>query len=188
MTTTRPAHIPDMPRTLPIIDSSDEAPRVLFVCTGNATRSVIGAALLRQAQPAWSIDSAGTFAIPGLPSSVRTLAALESVGVAAPGHRSTTLGVRHVESVDLVIGFEIDHVRFMRRRYPQVADRTATLRRLAAHDVHPWSLPAGLGEESLEDWMVTEDPAGGDVDVFVDCAQSIAADMSALIPRLRTWR
>jgi len=161
---------------------------VLFVCTGNATRSVIGAALLNQEQPEWSIDSAGTFAIPGLPSSVRTLAALESVGVAAPGHRSATLSTHHVEAVDLVIGFELDHVRYIRRRFPQVADRTATLRRLAAHDVDPWSLPSGLDEESLEDWMVTEDPAGGDVDVFVDCAQSIAADMSALIPRLRTWR
>lgn len=168
--------------------TSTPAPRVLFVCTGNATRSVIGAALLREAYPDWSIDSAGTFAIPGLPSSVRTLAALESVGVAAPGHRSTTLHGDHVRDVDLIIGFELDHVRYIRRRHPDVADRTATLRRWVAHDVDPWSPPDGLADEPLEPWMTTEDPAGGDVDVFVDCARSIADDMAILIPRLRTWR
>lgn len=160
---------------------------MLFVCTGNATRSVIGAALLRRAHPDWSIDSAGTFAIPGLPSSVRTLAALESVGVSAPGHRSTTLTGGHLETADLVIGFELDHVRYIRRRHPQAADRTATLRRLIAHDVDPWHLPADLADESLQPWMVTEDPAGGDIEVFTDCARSIAADMESLIPRLDAW-
>ena len=81
-------------------------PRVLFVCTGNATRSVIAAALVRRDRPDWQIDSAGTWAIPGLPSSRRTLAALESVGVSAPGHRSTTLTRDHLIDVDLVVGFE----------------------------------------------------------------------------------
>ena len=163
------------------------APRVLFVCTGNATRSVIGAALLRRAHPEWTIDSAGTFAIPGLPSSVRTLAALDAVGVSAPGHRSTTLAADHLREVDLVIGFELDHVRYIRRRYPHVADRTATLRRWVAHDVDPWQLPANLADEPLEPWMVTEDPAGGDIDVFTECARSIADDMGILIPRLTAW-
>lgn len=160
---------------------------MLFVCTGNATRSVIGAALLRRAQPTWTIDSAGTFAIPGLPSSVRTLAALESVGVSAPGHRSATLHSRHLTDVDLVIGFEVEHVHYIRRRFPHVADRTATLRRLASHEVDPWQLPHGLADEPVETWMVTEDPAGGDIDVFVECARSIADEMSVLIARLGTW-
>jgi len=174
-------------RRLARIVDINPGPRVLFVCTGNATRSVIGAALLRQVQPDWSIDSAGTFAIPGLPSSIRTLAALESVGVSAPGHRSTTLSRAHLEDIDLVIGFELDHVRYIRRRYPHAADRTATLRRLVAHDVDPWHLPRGLEEEPLESWMVTEDPAGGDIDVFTECARSIADDMALLMPRLLTW-
>lgn len=180
-----------MPRRLVAIDSHQNPPprppRVLFICTGNATRSVIAAALCRQAFPEWEVDSAGTFAIPGLPSSVRTLAALESVGVSAPGHRSATLSDHHVADADLVIGFELDHVRYVRRRHSAVADRTATLRRLAAHVDDPWLPPGSLADEPLESWMVTEDPAGGDVDIFVDCARSIADDMEKLIPRLRTW-
>lgn len=161
---------------------------MLFVCTGNATRSVIGASLLRRAYPDWSIDSAGTFAIPGLPSSVRTLAALESAGVSAPGHRSVTLRAEHLTDVDLVIGFELDHVRYIRRRHPEAADRTATLRRLVAHDADPWHLPADLATEPLEPWMTTEDPAGGDIEVFTDCARTIADDMDLLVPRLSMWR
>lgn len=166
---------------------SNPVPRVLFVCTGNATRSVIGAALLRRAYPDWSVDSAGTFAIPGLPSSVRTLAALESVGVSAPGHRSVTLHAEHLDHVDLVIGFELDHVRYIRRRHPDAADRTATLRRLVAHDADPWRLPPDLADEALESWMTTEDPAGGDIEVFTDCARTIADDLDVLMPRLTTW-
>lgn len=157
------------------------------MCTGNATRSVIGAALLRQAHPEWHVDSAGTFAIPGLPSSVRTLAALQAAGVSAPGHRSATLQSGHVDDVDLVIAFELGHVHFIRRHHPEVADRTATLRRLVAHQVDPWQLPRGLAEESLESWMVTEDPAGGDIDDFTECGRDIARDMAMLIPRLETW-
>ena len=160
---------------------------MLFVCTGNATRSVIGAALLRRAHPEWTIDSAGTFAIPGLPSSVRTLAALDAAGVSAPGHRSATLQPRQLDEADLVIAFELDHVRFIRRRHPDAAPRTATLRRLLAHDLLPWRPPESLAEEPLEPWMVTEDPAGGDIDVFTDCGRAIARDMAVLIPRLETW-
>ena len=177
-----------MARRLASTVMDPSAPRVLFVCTGNATRSVIGAALLRQAHPEWAITSAGTFAIPGLPSSHRTLAALQSVGVSVPGHRSSTLHADHLEDVDMVIAFEVDHVRFIRRRFPQAADRTATLRRLVAHDPKPWQLPPDLASERLETWMVTDDPAGGDVEDFVACARDIAADMEALIPRLRSWR
>lgn len=162
-------------------------PRLLFVCTGNATRSVIGEALVRRDRPDWPVFSSGTWAIPGLPSSRRTLAALEAAGVSAPGHRSRTLEERHLADADLVITFERDHVAFIRRHYPQAADRTATLARLLDHDPSPWRLPAGLGEEPLSDWAEVDDPAGGGIDDFVACALRIDADLARLLPRLDTW-
>lgn len=162
-------------------------PRLLFVCTGNATRSVIAEALVRRDRPEWPVFSSGTWAIPGLPSSRRTLAALEAAGVSAPGHRSRTLEERHLADADLVIAFERDHVAFIRRHYPQAADRTATLARLLEHDASPWQLPDSLGAEPLSAWAEVDDPAGGDIDDFVACARRIDADLARLIPRLDTW-
>lgn len=158
-------------------------PRLLFVCTGNATRSVIAAALVRRDRPDWQVDSAGTWAIPGLPSSRRTLAALESVGVSAPGHRSTTLTRDHLVEVDLVVGFETDHVMHIRRLEPAVADRTATLPRLLVAD---WP-GADLAAEDPRAWTEVDDPAGGDVEDFIRCARDIDAQVAQLVARLDAW-
>lgn len=168
-------------------------PRLLYVCTGNATRSVIAAALTRREQPQWTITSAGTFAIPGLPSSVRTLAALHSVGTSAPGHRSTTLTAQMCDEADVIIAFERDHVRFVRRRFPAAAARALTLPRLIectppAGSTTPWSLPEGLGDEDLNHWSEIEDPAGGDEAVFIACAQRISADLLPILPTLQHFR
>lgn len=158
-------------------------PRLLFVCTGNATRSVIAAALVRRDRPDWIVDSAGTWAIPGLPSSRRTLAALDSVGVSAPGHRSTTLTHDHVIDADLVIAFEADHVNHVRRMVPESAGHVATLPRLLLPD---WP-GADLAAEDPRGWAEVDDPAGGDVDDFVACALAIEAQLGRLLPRLDTW-
>lgn len=158
-------------------------PRVLFVCTGNATRSVIGAALTRRERPDWHVDSAGTWAIPGLPSSRRTLAALESVAVSAPGHRSTTLTRAHLSEADLVVAFEADHVLHIRRIDPATAERTATLPRLLLPD---WP-GADLAGEDPRGWTEVDDPAGGDEGDFVRCARDIDAQLTLLLPRLDAW-
>lgn len=158
-------------------------PRLLFVCTGNATRSVIAAALVRRDRPEWRVGSAGTWAIPGLPSSRRTLAALDAVGVSAPGHRSTTLARDHLDNVDVIVGFERDHVRFIRHMAPEVADRTATLPRLLADD---WP-GADLAAEDPRRWVEVDDPAGGDVDDFIRCARIIDKQIALLLSRLDAW-
>lgn len=166
-----------------VIGRGVPTPHLLFVCTGNATRSVIAAALVRRERPDWHIDSAGTWAIPGLPSSRRTLAALEAVGVAAPGHRSVTLTPEHLDDVDLAIAFERDHVRFMRHMAPQAADRIATLPRLLLPD---WP-GADLAAEDPRAWAEVDDPAGREVDDFIRCARDIDAQIGALVPRLEAY-
>lgn len=159
-------------------------PRLLFVCTGNATRSLIAQSLVRRDRPDWEVASAGTWAIPGLPSSRRTLAALESVGVSAPGHRSTTLTREHLDDVDLVVAFEAEHVRHVRRLAPEAADRTATLPRFLLPD---WPGVA-LATEDPRTWVEVDDPAGGDVEDFIRCAQDIDAQVAQLVARLEALR
>ena len=158
-------------------------PRLLFVCTGNATRSVIAAALVRRDRPDWEVESAGTWAIPGLPSSRRTLAALAAVGVSAPGHRSTTLTREHLVGVDLVVAFEADHVTHVRRLVPASAEHTATLPRLLLPD---WP-GVDLALEDPRGWPEVDDPAGGEVEDFIRCAQDIDAQITRLLPHLDAW-
>lgn len=61
---------------------------VLFLCTGNATRSVIAGAALLTRLPDVPVETAGTLAIDGLVPSHRTRAALAAVGLDVPRHRS----------------------------------------------------------------------------------------------------
>ncbi|MGW1993438.1 arsenate reductase/protein-tyrosine-phosphatase family protein [Embleya sp. NPDC001921] len=167
---------------------------LLFVCTGNATRSVIAGELARTARPEWRVATAGTFVVEGLPISWRTRAALERLGLSAAGHRSTQLTDAHVAAADLLITQEYQHVRYIRRHHPEGAARTATLRRLV-RDL-PAAGPAGeslahrlaaldLASVELEpDWEDVVDPGGGEEADFVACAHELAALMADLIPRL----
>ena len=49
-----------------------------------------------------------------------------------------------------------------------------------------WPLP-DLATDEVRALPEVDDPAGGDIDDFVDCARRIAADMAQLLPRLDAW-
>jgi protein-tyrosine-phosphatase len=120
----------------------------------------------------------------------RTRAALDSVGLAAPTHRSRQVGLDDVERADLVIGLAPEHVAWVRRQHPTCAARTGTLWRLAT------TLPAGpeplasriaalgLDAVELERWEEVVDPGGGDVEAFSACASDVVELVDALAARL----
>ena len=60
---------------------------LLFVCTGNAARSVMAATMMRDMTSTLEIRGAGTFSIPGLPMSQRTREALAGMNLSDPEHR-----------------------------------------------------------------------------------------------------
>lgn len=169
---------------------TDPAPRVLFVCTGNATRSVLAARLLAQQRPDWPVTSRGTMVYEGLASSRRTRAAMASVGVPDHPHSSRQLRAGDVADADLVVGFEGHHVEYVRRHHPAAAGRTATLRRLVEHLPHGAEPLAdrvadlGLQHVTLAAWEEVDDPAGGETADFIACAAEIDALVRALLPRL----
>lgn len=75
--------------------------RVLFLCTGNSARSIIGAALLRQiGGNAFDVHSAGTAPKGVNPYTVRVLAA---AGIDASGERSKHVSEYDGQAFDYVI-------------------------------------------------------------------------------------
>jgi protein-tyrosine phosphatase len=163
---------------------------VVTLCTGNAARSVMAGAVLREHVPGLTVSTSGTHVIEGMPMSWRTRDAIEALGVPVPDHRSRQASADELDRADLVIALAGEHVRWMRRSHPAAAARTATLKRLA-RDLHPGPTPLRerlaalhLDTVELEAWEDVLDPAGGDLDVFQACAKEIADLLHDVIPRL----
>lgn len=164
---------------------------VLFLCTGNAARSVMAGAALRAHLPDAEIETAGTLTIDGQPMSWRTRKALESVGLAVPRHLSRQVAPGDLAQAALVVGLAPEHVSWVRREQPSAAARTATLKRLC-RDLPGTAGPLGnrvaglrLAEAELGDWEEVVDPGGGDADTFAACAREIVALVEQLAAALR---
>ncbi len=165
--------------------------RILYVCTGNAARSVMAAVMTRERAPHLEVRSAGTFSISGQPMSQRTRAALAAHGLADNEHRSQQLESRDCAWADLIVVFEPHHIHYVRRNHENVAQRAASLPRLL-RDLGPATdgplvdrvAALRLHEVEIEPWEEVVDPAGGDQDVFHECANQISTLIDALLPRL----
>jgi protein-tyrosine-phosphatase len=163
---------------------------VVFLCTGNAARSVMGGAALAAHLPDWHVTTAGTLVVEGQPMSWRTKAALDAVGLEAPHHRSRQATAADLGHAALVIALAPEHVLWVRRTHPEAAPRTATLRRLArdlpGDDAPLGTRVAGLGLATVElgDWEEVVDPGGGDAAAFAACAVEVVDLVAALAPRL----
>ncbi len=169
-------------------------PIVTFLCTGNAARSVMGAAMMRAhfgEAPPVSVLSGGTHVLDGQPMSVRTRTALERHGLRDPWHRSHQLSATDVERSVLIVAMEPDHLRWMRRIHPEGAAKTGSLKRVA-HDLKPGSVDdlalrvaeLDLGEIELEAWEEVADPGAGHQRDYNAAADELAALVDRLVERL----
>src|ERR1700741_4564154 len=148
---------------------------VVTLCTGNAARSVMAGAILREHVEGLQVTTSGTHVIEGMPMSWRTRDAITSLGLPIPNHRSRQATPQELDNADLVIALAREHVMWMRRTHPTAAPRTATLKRLVRDrpdgPAPLWERLAAmrLHEVMLEPDEDVLDPAGGDLDVFLDC-------------------
>ncbi len=163
---------------------------VVTLCTGNAARSVMAGAVLREHVPGLKVTTSGTHVIEGMPMSWRTRDAITSLGLPIPDHRSRQATVAELDSADLVIALAREHVGWMRRVHARAAPRTATLKRLA-RDLPDDGTPLAsrvatmaLADVELDPDEDVMDPAGGDLDVFLECAREISGLLHQVIPRL----
>lgn len=163
---------------------------ILFVCTGNAARSVMAVTMMRSSKLSSEIRGAGTLSIPGLPMSQRTREALLKMDLSDPAHRSNQLENEDCDWADLIVVFESEHVQYIRRNHPEASSITGTLPRIARHlkasEKNLSSRVAGLNldEVTIEPWEEVEDPAGGNQDIFDSCAGEISDYISTLTENL----
>jgi protein-tyrosine-phosphatase len=164
-----------------------EHPSIVTLCTGNAARSVMAEFMLDHWAETLGLDlevvSAGTHVVEGQPMGMRTRAAIASIpelsDLPVSHHRSKQLTTAHLVRADLVVAMEADHVRFVRRHHPEARRTCATLRRLGS-ELKPGDEPLVTRVESLDlESMPLDpaedvaDPAGGDVDVYIACANEL---------------
>ena len=109
----------------------------------------------------------------------RTQEAMARLGFAANGHRSRQLRAADLVTADLVVGFEMWHVGYIRRTHPEAAAKTATLKRWCrdlagtAGSLAARVASVGAADAPLEPWEEVDDPAGGDVEVVAACAGQV---------------
>jgi protein-tyrosine-phosphatase len=175
-----------------VIHVSDQRPELVFLCTGNAARSVMATVMFRERCDAYRVRGAGTHVVEGHPMSVRTRTALARFGLADPTHRSRQLWEPDAASADLIVAMAPEHVRWVRRTLPAASWRTATLRRLVrdlprvpAHGRLTDRVRAlDLASTEPEDWEEVVDPAAGEQDAFDMCATALDALVDALVHAL----
>lgn len=102
----------------------------MFLCTGNAARSVMAKVITQSRSDLFELSGAGTHAIENCPMGNYTRKALASIGLEDRTHRSRQLNPYNADEVDLIIAMANDHVQYVRRNHPEVAHKTVTFKRL----------------------------------------------------------
>lgn len=143
--------------------------RILLVCTGNTCRSPMAEALFLkmlqeradEIEQEIEIGSAGLYTMNDLPASEEAIKIMKREGLDITGHRSRVLDVTMLDDADLVLTMGSSHRDDIRERFPDTERRVYT-----------------LGEYAGFDGLDIQDPIGGGLEAYQQCARQLKEILS----------
>jgi protein-tyrosine phosphatase len=147
---------------------------VLFICSGNISRSFLAEALLRseldrKGVGGIGVRSAGLLALPGNRPDPDMAAFLRDRGLPIPDHRARALSREDTAWADWILVMERSHLQTMASRFPDARGKLALL--------------GSCIPEAVEDPEI-EDPFGLDRTRYRDAQEKILRAVQGLMKRL----
>jgi len=115
---------------------------VLFVCSGNVSRSFLAEGLMKKEMEALdtgsiSVSSAGLFAYPGTPPDPVMVEYLSEKGIRPPEHQARRLTKQDVDWADLILVMENEHARLIEESWPEAKEKIELLGRYICGEKDP---------------------------------------------------
>jgi protein-tyrosine phosphatase len=120
---------------------------ILFVCTGNVSRSLLAHKLLENEIEVHnlydiSVSSAGLYAYPGSPPDPKIVDYLLQKGIRVERHEARQITEEDVDWADHILVMERDHAKILEKKWPGAKDKVELFGKFAS---------GGLGEDEIID-------------------------------------
>lgn len=152
---------------------------ILFICTGNTCRSPMAAHLARnlvhELGLPWTIESAGTHAMPHVPMAAHAVNAMIRRQIPITGHTSKPVTEDLLRDADYVFTMTGAHKEDLHRRFPQFRDKIFNLVSYVEQDGSQGSSKYGI-----------VDPFGGSDEEYEACAVQLEGLIRRLIHKLHS--